>query len=59
MYINKLGMPISKARALEDSYAKQAQIRADVDFIALMADVELETESTDEMHEDVSEEVEA
>lgn len=58
MYINKLGMAISKARALEDSYAKQAQIRADVDFIALMADVELESDTTDGMSED-AEEVEA
>ena len=39
--LRKLSMSIPEARALEDAYAAQAQMRADVDFIALMADVEL------------------
>lgn len=39
--LRKLNMSIPEARALEDAYAAQAQMRADVDFIALMADVEL------------------
>lgn len=39
--LRKLNMSIPEARALEDAYAAQAHMRADVDFIALMADVEL------------------
>jgi hypothetical protein len=43
-----LKMDVSDARALEDAVATQEKTRADVDFIALMTDVELE-EDDEEM----------
>ena len=39
-----LKMDVSDARALEDAVATQEKTRADIDFIALMTDVELEDE---------------
>ena len=38
----RLKMDVSDARALENAVAAQEKTRADVDFIALMTDVELE-----------------
>lgn len=51
-----LKMNIADARALEDAVATQEKTRADVDFIALMTDVELDDED-EEMP--IGEEVEA
>jgi hypothetical protein len=40
-----LKMDVSDARALENAVAAQEKTRADVDFIALMTDVELDEDS--------------
>ena len=49
MEIKRLKMSIPESRELEDSFAKQEQLRADLDFIALMTDVELVVEDENKM----------
>lgn len=44
-----LNINIADSRAIEDATAKQIRNKADIDFIALMTDIELETE-TDEFN---------
>ena len=45
MIIKKLRMPIIMARKIEETNAKLMKQMADIDYIAMMSDIEIPTES--------------
>ena len=48
--ITKLNKSIREARAFENLMAQSEKLKADLDFLAIMSDVEIPTEE-DEIHE--------
>lgn len=48
MIWNRLKMSIKESRELEDTIAKVAKEQADIDYIAMMCDIDLEEDENDE-----------